>query len=65
LLGAIVIGCRGGAQSIVEPALRNFADRAIDRVRRFSAAERADQFLLGWIPFRLRAARRARVFLAC
>jgi hypothetical protein len=41
----------------------DLADFAVDLVRRFSAAKRADQFLLGWIPFRLRAAGGAGIFV--
>ena len=50
-------------QAAGEIALGDLAEIAIDLVRRFSSAKRADEFLLGGIPLRLRAARRAGVFL--
>jgi hypothetical protein len=44
-------------------ALGHLADIAIDLVGRFSAAERADEFLLRGIPLGLGAARGTGVFL--
>jgi hypothetical protein len=46
-----------------EIVLGDFITGAVDHVRRFGAAERTDQFLRGWIPFRLRAAGRTGVLV--